>query len=95
MSLADHRLRPGHCFCQIPFEELEAIYQKRYVAGVSTSDLLKAAKSAHEREVICVVAMFELDDQAMLEMMGDVNLPEHHIIHCREQFRQRLMEKST
>ncbi|MDX8412251.1 MAG: hypothetical protein R8K46_10355, partial [Mariprofundaceae bacterium] len=90
-----HRPRPGHCFCQIPFDELEAMYRKRYVAGISTNDLLQAAKNAHEREVVCIVAMFELDDQAMAKMMGDVNLPEHHIIHCREQFRRRLKEKGA
>jgi len=95
MSLVDHLEHPAHCFCQIPFEELEEIYQKRYVAGISTQDLLKAAKNAHEREVICIVAMFELDDKAMGEMMGDVNLPEHHIIHCREQFFEKLKKKGS
>lgn len=92
MSLIYHVPCPGHCFCQVPFEELEAVYKRRYEEGISTQDLLNAASNAHEREVICIVAMFELDDKAMAEMMGDVNLPEHHIIHCREQFRMKIQK---
>ena len=30
------------------------------------------------------------DDAAMLEMMGNVELPEHHIIHCRQNVKAML-----
>ena len=76
-----------HCFCQIPLADLEKWFNKRYQQGVPTLELLAQARNAYDREVIAIVAMFELDDESVLQLMGDVNLPEHHILHCREHFR--------
>jgi hypothetical protein len=81
-----------HCFCQIPLADLEKWFNKRYQQGIPTLELLAQAGSAYEREVITIVAMFELDDETALQLMGDVNLPEHHILHCREYFRHTLQQ---
>lgn len=84
-----------HCFCQIPMVDLEKWFNKRYQQGVPTLELLAEAGNAYEREVIAIVAMFELDDESVLQLMGDVNLPEHHILHCREYFRDALQQCLT
>lgn len=81
-----------HCFCQIPLADLTKWFNKRYQQGVPTLELLAEASNAYEREVIAIVAMFELDDESVLQLMGDVNLPEHHILHCREYFRDTLQQ---
>ena len=90
MNLTDHLPHPQHCFCNIKIEELEKWFIKHYVDGISTLELLGSTTDANEKEAICVIAMFELDEKAMLKMMGDVNLPEHHIIHCRDYFKKEL-----
>ena len=90
MPLSPHLSHPKHCFCQMSFELLAEYFYKRYVEGVSTLDLIAAAQTEEEKEVICVVATFEVDEHKLIEIMGDVNLPEHHILHCREAFRDKL-----
>ena len=90
MNLVDHLPHPKHCFCNIGIDKLESWFIKHYVDGMSTLELLNSTADANEKEAICVVAMFELDEKSMLEVMGDINLPEHHIIHCREHFRKEL-----
>ena len=92
MSLVDHLKHPTHCFCQIPFHELEKWFRKHYEEGYSTQELLASTDDAQEKEVICIVSMFELDDDSVIRIMGDVNLPEHHILHCREHFREKLQQ---
>ncbi len=90
MNLTDHLCHPQNCFCHIQIEKLEKWFNKHYVEGISTLELLDSTTDASEKEAICVIAMFELDEESMLEMMGNVNLPEHHIIHCREYFKKEL-----
>lgn len=92
MSVTRTRYHSNHCFCQVPLDELEKWFDKHYQQGVPTLDLLASAANAHEREVISIVAMFELDDASVLKLMGDVSLPEHHILHCREYFREKLQQ---
>ena len=93
MSAINQLYCSSHCFCQIPLEELQKWFNKHYQQGIPTLVLLAAANNAHEREVISIVAMFELDDASVLKLMGDVNLPEHHILHCREYFRDKLQHR--
>jgi hypothetical protein len=83
-------VHPTHCFCQIPDEELRPWVEKRYVEHRSTLDLLSSTNDPHEKEVIIIVALLDIDDQTMLEMMGDVDLPEHHILDCRRHVRKML-----
>jgi len=93
MNIVSHLPHPKHCFCRIGTDKLEKWFIKHFVEGVPTLDLLNSTTDTNEKEAICVVAMFELDEKSMLEMMGDVNLPEHHIIHCREHFKKKLKER--
>jgi hypothetical protein len=83
-------IHPTHCFCQVPNEELRPWVIKRYVEHCSTLDLMKSTDDPHQKEVISIVALLDIDDDTMLEMMGNVDLPEHHIIHCRQSVKQML-----
>ncbi len=84
---------PTHCFCQIPTNELKEWAVKKYREKISTVDLLKSTDDPHEKEVICIVSLLDVNEEKLFEMMGDVNLPEHHIIHCREDTRKILSEE--
>lgn len=87
-------LRPKHCFCQIPENELEHWAHERYHNHHSTTELMNSTNDPHDREVIGIVALLDVPDDAMLEMMGDVNLPDHHIIHCRERVKKMIEENA-
>ena len=82
--------KPRHCFCEVPIEELKRWADKRYREQIPTIELLEQAENAHDKEVIGIVAMFDVDEQTMLQLMGDVDKPDHHIIHCRQNVREML-----
>ncbi len=86
-------IHPTHCFCQIPTNELKEWAFKRYHEKISTVDLLKSTDDPHEREVICIVSLLDVDEETLFEMMGNVNIPEHRILHCREDTRKLLNEE--
>jgi hypothetical protein len=73
---------PKRCFCQFLFEELKKWARKRYCERRSTVDLLSSTNDPKEREIISAVALLDVDEQTMLKMMGGVDKPEHHILHC-------------
>ncbi len=81
---------PTHCFCQIPEADMRPWVEKRYVEHVPTMALLESTDDPHEKEVISIVAMLDVDDDTLLCVMGDVDKPDHHIIHCRENIRRML-----
>ena len=78
----DHWRSPTRCFCQFPSEELKKWARKRFCEHHSTIELLSSTDDVHEREMISAVALLDVDEATMLKMMGDVDMPEHHIIHC-------------
>ncbi|MBT3296339.1 MAG: hypothetical protein HN919_11115 [Verrucomicrobia bacterium] len=81
---------PIHCFCQIPDDEMRPWVEKRYLDHVSTMELLKSTNDPHQKEVISIVSMFDVDEDTLLGVMGGVDMPDHHIIHCRENVRRML-----
>ena len=81
---------PTHCFCEIPDDELRPWVKKRYEEKQSTLDLIKSTDDPHQKEIISIVALLDVDEDTMLEMMGDVSKPAHHVIHCRENVKHML-----
>lgn len=84
MKMHSHILHPTHCFCQVPDDDLRPWVVKRYIEGISTLALLDSTDDPYEKELISIVALLDVDDETLLEMMGNVHLPQHHILHCRE-----------
>lgn len=83
-------VHPHHCFCEIPEEELRPWVDKRYREHRPTIELIHSTDDPHEKEIISIVALLDVDEASMLAMMGDVSKPEHHIIHCRENVKRML-----
>ena len=83
-------MHPEHCFCHYALEELQPWVEKRYRENIETVELLSSTEDLHERELIGIVGMFDVKEELMLELMGDVGMPEHHIIHCRENVKKLL-----
>ena len=90
MNEKSELIPPRHCFCEIPETELRPWVQKRYVDKIPTMTLLHSTNDLHQREIISIVALLDVDDESMLKLMGDVDKPDHHIIHCRESVKRML-----
>lgn len=90
MSNLDHIPRPSKCFCQLDLDLLKKWSEERYVKNRPTMELLSEASDKKDREAIAVVALLDADDKQLLEMMGDVNRADHHILHCRKMTKRML-----
>jgi len=86
----EHLRHPKNCFCQIAEEELLFWAHKRYVENIPTLELLNSVHDDHQKKIISIVALLDADDKYLLEMMGDVNLPDHHVLHCREKLKKMI-----
>ncbi len=84
------QIHPQHCFCEIPDAELAPWVQKRYGENIPTVKLLHSTDDPSQKEIISIVALLDVDEESMLKLMGDVDKPEHHIIHCREHVKRML-----
>lgn len=87
-----HFPHPTKCYCQIPIETLRKWIIERYIKNRTTIDLLGSVSDTLAKEAITAVALIDTDDDTLLEMMGDVDLPDHHILHCREQVKKLINE---
>jgi len=88
----NHLPHPTKCFCQIPSAMIRKWIIERYIKNRSTIDLLGSVSEPLEKEAISVVALVDADDRILLQMMGDVDFPDHHILHCREQAKKLIEE---
>lgn len=64
--------------------------RRRFIEKRPTVDLLASTDDPCEKEIIGIVALLDVDEAALLNLMGNVNLPEHHILHCRENVKKML-----
>ncbi len=90
MSGYEELLRPTHCFCQIPDDELRAWVSKRYHQNCSTMELMQSTEDPHERELISIVAMLDVPDEVLLEVMCNAGMSDEHLIHCRSKAKAML-----
>ncbi|MCP3670422.1 MAG: hypothetical protein GY814_08300 [Gammaproteobacteria bacterium] len=65
-------------------------FVQRHMEGIPTVELLEKADNDADKEAICAVAMFDIDQASMLEIMGDVTLTDNHIVHCRDRVQQEV-----
>ena len=83
-------IHPKYCFCQIPVEQLRPWVIKKHIEHRPTLELMNSTIDPHEKEIISIVALLDVDDKTVLNMMGGVDKPTHHIIHCRDNVRKIL-----
>lgn len=90
MNPESELIPPHHCFCEIPDEELRPWVEKRYGEQRPTVELIRSTADLRQKEIISIVALLDVDEASMLQMMGGVDKPTHHIIHCRENVKRML-----
>lgn len=81
---------PVRCFCQIPEAEMRRWARKRYVDHVPTMTLLQSTDDPHVKEIISIVSMLDVDDATLLGVMSGVDMPDVHLLGCREKTRRIL-----
>ncbi|WDE97891.1 hypothetical protein PQO03_18865 [Lentisphaera profundi] len=81
---------PKHCFCQVPESELSYWAIKRFQEDHRTVDLMNSTDDPHQKELISIVGLIDVDEASMLSMMGNVDMPDHHLIHCRQKVKALL-----
>jgi len=64
--------------------------EKRYRENRPTVELLHSTDDPRQKEIIGIVALLDVDEASTLQMTGEVDKPEHHIIHCRENVKRML-----
>ncbi len=83
-------LCPKHCFCHFHEDELLPWVKERYHENKDTVDLIRSARTSHEKELISIVGLLDVDDELLLKAMCNVNKEEYHIVHCREMVKRIL-----
>jgi len=81
----------AQCFCELPVDELRVWAERKYCQGMTTQTLMAQAQTEHERELVAIVALFDVPEDQLSELMGNVNMPEYHIMHCREYFKDLVL----
>lgn len=88
----NHAQQSTKCFCQISAEKIRKWGVERYINNRSTIELLDSVSDPLDKEAISAVALLDVDSSALLLMMGDVDLPDHHILHCRQNAKNMIEE---
>jgi hypothetical protein len=57
------------CIRQYRFEDIAFYARKRYVEGIATIELMRNAKSDHERSLVALASLLDLDDARIRELM--------------------------
>lgn len=89
---------PSKCFCKYDVHELLEIARKKRIHGIPTVHLINQAASDREKELICVVALLDLND-VVVEIMINEHMSSEScdVLACRQGLRRKLDEtlKST
>lgn len=80
----------SQCFCETPLDELRVWAVRKYQMGQTTQALMAQARTDHDREMIAIVALFDVPEKELLQLLEPLGVPEHHILHCREHFKDLL-----
>lgn len=77
-------VRPSRCFCTIPADAVRPWIVRRFIEKRSTIELLRSTSDAAEKKIITMVAMLDLDDETVRDLMRNVRQTGDHILACRK-----------
>lgn len=81
------------CYCQIPMKRLIELVEMRFVKGIQTEELMKQMKTEKDREYLATVALLDVSDQDLLQLIeaGGPVQPEH-LLACRQRAKKILKD---
>ncbi|MBI4387485.1 MAG: hypothetical protein HY582_00375 [Candidatus Omnitrophica bacterium] len=71
------------CYCDIPLEKLIALAHKRFVEGESTQSLMEQLDSEKDREYLATIALFDVKEEALCNMVEADPDRLRHFLDCR------------
>lgn len=81
-----------YCFCEIPKDELFRLAKEKFVEGRSTEELMQAAKSEEERGYVASVAVMDLSEKYLAELIRGGQKELSHVFTCRDRVVSVLKE---
>lgn len=90
---AKKKVKVSTCYCNIPIKKLIELVRMRFVDGVGTEELMKKMKTEQEREYLATVALLDVKDKELLDMIeGESAVEPQHLLACREQAKKILKD---
>jgi hypothetical protein len=87
------KVKVATCYCKIPIKKLIELVKMRFVDCVGTEELMAKMKTEREREYLATVALLDVKDSDLLEMIeGDSAVEPQHLFACREQAKKILKD---
>ena len=59
-------------------------------ADIIAASSLMSTTLPHQKEIISIANLLDVDECTMIQMMGGVDKPTYHLIHCRENVKHML-----
>ena len=88
-------VRPSRCFCAIPEDAVRPWIVRRYVEQRPTLELLRSTNSAEEKAIITMVALLDLDDRTVLNLMRNAGQTDDHVLACRRRVKRLWRRLAT
>lgn len=92
MKHLNHVVHPSKCYCQIAPALIRKWVIERYIEHRNTIDLLASVTDVEDREAISAVALIDVEEGVLLQMMSELEFSDHHILDCREKAKQLVLE---
>jgi hypothetical protein len=89
-TITKHLVKNPRCFCKVPLTDLEKWAHKKYIEGKNTLQLLQEARSEYDKELITIIAMFDVDSKTMNKMLGHQTKPSCNLEMCRSHVHEWL-----
>lgn len=83
----------GECFCRIPPEFLVRLVRAKFIERVPTVDLLKKCADERERRYVNTIALLDVPEAEVREMLKDEPVFLAHFLDCRRHALQALKGK--
>ena len=82
---------PSSCFCKFDAHELLEVGRRKFIQHIPTLDLMKAARSPREKEIIRVVSLLDLNDYVAQIMIREKMVCHTcDVLACRADLKKRL-----
>lgn len=85
--------RVGECYCHIPPDLLVQIVREKYIERVPTIELLKKYPGERERRHVYTIALLDVPEAEVRELLKDDAEFLAHFLDCRRHARQVLLGK--
>ena len=82
------------CFSKYSLDRLVMYAKRRFIEGIQTVDLLKTANSELEKEEIMLIALLDVEDKEIHELVLECTEDDsRHVLNCRDILKSLIKNK--